>query len=176
MLKLLSCGRKELNNSSRWDQQIPADACQVHKCFFFFKNVFDIIMRRNAMWAAVCVSEMKTQHVACDDLEEQHGKIMLILGGRRQTYIKILRYQHFRMQKKCHERSEKDEESLGYFAWQKSGCRHPLRWTPQTVDNSLVSFFFGGGYRHTHCERFYFAACLHPRIQFLDSQTFGLPR
>lgn len=49
------------------------------------------------------------------------------------------------MQKKCYERSEKDDESFGYFAWQKSGCRHPLRWTPQTVDNSLVSFFFGGG-------------------------------
>ena len=45
------------------------------------------------MWAAVCVSEMKTLHVACDDLEGQHGKIMLILGGRRQTYIKILAFQ-----------------------------------------------------------------------------------
>jgi len=60
--------------------------------FLFLKNIFDIIMRRNAMWAAVCVSEMKTQHVTYDDLEGQHGKIMLILGGRRQTYIKILRY------------------------------------------------------------------------------------
>lgn len=45
------------------------------------------------MWAAVRVPEMKTLHVACDDLEGQHGKIMSILGGRRQTYIKILEFQ-----------------------------------------------------------------------------------
>lgn len=102
------------------------------------------------MWAAVRVPEMKTLHVACDDLEGQHGKIMSILGGRRQTYIKILEFQDVN---KCY-----DSTDLRQF------CHGKIAEMPPRGG--------GGGYGHTHCERLYFAAFFWFLMPFLHMGWF----
>ena len=64
---------------------------------------------------AVCVSEMKTLHVACDDLEGQHGKIMSILGEEDKHIINIMSISGCKNAMKDQKRSG----SLGYLPWQR---------------------------------------------------------
>ena len=150
------------------DQQIPADACQVHKCFLFLKIFstsswggtqcglrFVSQKWRHSMWRVTIWGTTWQNHV------NTRGKKTNIYKD-----IKILAFQ--------------DAEKMLWTirkGWRKFGvfclAKEWLPTSPSMDSTDRRQFFsvifFGGGYGHTHCERFYFAACLHPRIQFLDS-------
>lgn len=111
------------------------------------------------MWAAVRVPEMKTLHVACDDLEGQHGKIMSILGGRRQTYIKILEFQDVN---KCYDSTDLRQFCHGKIAEMppRGGGGWIWAYTLRKIVFCRLFLVFNAFFAH--------GMVLHPRIQFLD--------